>query len=166
MRRLTSSEHTRDAGYPAQFAASAADDAFEVFHEARNEVVFFPGALELLSSLADTYLLGALSNGNADLKKIGIDDLFAFHHSAESVGRRKPAPDMFLAALKSAQTNPDRALHVGDHPLEDIHAARETGLHAIWANLLDTQWPSELPDHPHRIHNLHEITDLLPLIDD
>lgn len=166
LRREAMAQAFREAGYPTQHAAKAAEEAFEVFHEARNQVVFFPGALELLSALADTYMLGALSNGNADLKKIGIDDLFAFHHSAETVGKRKPAPDMFLAALKSARTGPDRALHVGDHPREDVHAARETGLHAIWANLLDTQWPDDLPGHPHRIHNLHEITDLLPLIDD
>ena len=44
-------------------------------------------------------------------------------------------------------------------------AAREHGMHAIWANLLDQPWPDELPTHPHRIHNLHELSDLIALLD-
>ena len=75
-----------------------------MFHDARNRVTFFPGALEVLETLADSYTLGALSNGNADLKRIGIRELFGFHHSAESIGRRKPEPDMFRAALRSPRS--------------------------------------------------------------
>ena len=153
------------AGYPRREALGHATDAFHVFHEARNEVVFFPGALEILELLADTYELGALSNGNADLERIGIDHLFSFHHSAETVGRRKPAPDMFQAALTSTGVPAERALHVGDHPEEDVQAAREHGWHAVWANLLDLDWPDHLPRHPHRIHNLHELGDLIALLE-
>lgn len=154
------------AGYSSADVKAPAEEAFQVFMEARNEVVFFPGALEVLEALADSYELGALSNGNADLDRIGIGELFAFHHSAESVGRRKPEPDMFQAALKSARVSPESALHVGDHPVEDVDAARRHGFHAIWANLLDVDWPAELEEHPHRIHNLHELTELLPLLDE
>jgi HAD superfamily hydrolase (TIGR01509 family) len=153
------------AGYPKREAQQAARAAFDVFHEARNEVVFFPGALEILEKLAGSYELGALSNGNADLERIGIGDLFSFHHSAESVGRRKPAPDMFEAALRSAGAAPERALHVGDHPREDVAAARDHGWHAVWANLIDLDWPDDLAEHPHRIHNLHELNDLVTLLD-
>ena len=166
LRRDAMARAFREAGFCSADAAKAAAAAFEVFHEARNEVVFFPGALEVLESLADSYVLGALSNGNADLRRIGIHDLFAFHHSAESVGKRKPAPDMFHAALRSALARPQQSLHVGDHPLEDVDAARRHGMHAIWANLLSRKWPLELDDHPHQIHNLHELTELLPLLDD
>lgn len=166
LRRAALARTFEQGGFPAREAAAIADEAFAIFHEARNEVVFFPGAVDVLEALADSYVLGALSNGNADLKRIGIDDLFAFHHSAESVGRRKPDPDMFQAALLSAGASAGQSLHVGDHPLEDVDAARRHGFKAIWANLLDRKWPSELDHHPHHIHNLHEITDLLPLIDD
>ena len=165
LRRDALAQGFREAGYCTNEAAQLADQSFRVFHDARNEVVFFPGALEVLEMLADSYQLGALSNGNADLRKIGIHDLFDFHHSAESVGRRKPEPDMFLAALKSAGVSAHQAVHVGDHPEEDIHAARRQGFHAVWANLLDQSWPEHLDQHPHRIHNLHELSDLLAMID-
>lgn len=166
LRRDAMLQGFRQAGYGQGAARDGAEEALDVFLEARNRVVFFPGALEVLETLADSYTLGALSNGNADLGRIGIDGLFAFHHSAETVGRRKPEPDMFRAALESAGVRPDQALHVGDHPVEDVDAARRHGFHAIWANLLDLHWPGELDEHPHRVHNLHEITELLPLIDD
>ena len=118
-------------GFSTNEARKIAEEAFLVFHRARNQVTFFPGALGVLEQLADSYQLGALTNGNADLQQIGIAELFTFHHSAETIGKRKPAPDMFLAALASAGVDASQAVHVGDHPLEDVHAAREHGMHAI-----------------------------------
>ncbi|MCG8393160.1 MAG: HAD family hydrolase [Pseudomonadales bacterium] len=153
-------------GYSRSEARQIAEQAFLVFHRARNQVTFFPGAREVLETLADSYLLGALTNGNADLQQIGIADLFAFHHSAETIGKRKPAPDMFQAALGSAGVSAGQAMHVGDHPLEDVNAAREHGMHAVWANLIDLDWPVELERPRHHIHNLYELTDLVPLFDD
>ncbi|MEQ3724757.1 HAD family hydrolase [Alcanivorax sp.] len=155
-----------DHGFAHAEAQRIALNAFTVFHEARNQVSFFPGAREVLEQLADSYTLGALTNGNADLKMIGIADLFAFHHSAETIGKRKPAPDMFHAALHSAGVQAHQAVHVGDHPLEDVHAAREHGMHTVWANLIDLTWPVELDRPRHHIHNLHELPDLVPLFDD
>jgi putative hydrolase of the HAD superfamily len=155
-----------DAGFSNAEARKIALDAFAVFHQARNQVSFFPGARDVLETLADSYQLGALTNGNADLRQIGIAELFAFHHSAETIGKRKPAPDMFHAALESAGVQAHQAVHVGDHPLEDVHAAREHGMHAVWANLIDLAWPVELDRPRHHIHNLHELPDLVPLFDD
>lgn len=154
------------AGFGEQEARHIAAEAFLVFHDARNTVTFFPGAMDVLEALADSYTLGALSNGNADLTRIGIGDLFAFHHTAESIGKRKPAPDMFHAALRSAGVPATQALHVGDHPQEDIQAALDQGFHAVWANLVDLPWPDTLLQPNHHIHHLRELPDLLPLFDD
>lgn len=155
----------RRAGYSEHDARQFAQQAFDVFHEARNQVDLFPGALELLESLSDRYALGALSNGNADLRKAGLSDLFHFHHSAESVGKRKPAPDMFHAALESAGTGAHQSLHIGDHPVEDIGAALDVGFDAIWANLLGLEWPSQLPRHPHQVSSLEELQQLIEQLD-
>lgn len=165
LRRDAMAEAFMAAGFEDKEARHIAADAFLVFHEARNRVSFFPGALEVLETLADSYTLGALSNGNSDLKRIGIADLFQFHHSAESIGRRKPEPDMFRAALRSAGVAPDQALHVGDHPVEDVDAARRHGFQAVWANLIDLDWPDDLDRPDHHIHHLRELPDLLPLLD-
>lgn len=165
LRRDALARGFRDAGYSDAEATRVAQQAFDVFHEARNQVMLFPGAREILTHLADRYILGALTNGNADLRLIGLADLFAFHHSSETIGRRKPEPDMFLAALKSSGSRADQALHIGDHPLEDVGAALEHGFGAVWANLLSQRWPQELPEHPHRIQTLPELRDLVTLLD-
>lgn len=152
-------------GFNEAEARRIAMDAFKVFHTARNQVRFFPGARTVLEQLAGHYVLGALTNGNADLKLIGIDDLFAFHHSAETLGKRKPAPDMFAAALRDADVSPSQAMHIGDHPLEDVHAAREHGMHAVWANLVEMDWPVELERPRHHILTLDEIPGLAASFD-
>ena len=138
-----------DAGHPHLEATQHSEAAFSVFHAARNDVTLFPQVRDILEQLAQHYTLGSLTNGNADLNRIGLGDLFAFQHSAESVGRRKPEPDIFNAALLSAGVQPHEVLHIGDHPHEDVQAARDHGWHAAWANLLGRQWPESLqaPDY-------------------
>lgn len=155
----------QDNGISPSDAEQAAKEAFEVFYRERNQVTFFPGARHVLETLADSYMLGAISNGNANLELIGIRDLFDFHHCAESVGEAKPAAAIFHAALDSAGVVATDALHVGDHPSEDIDGARRAGFATIWANLLDQHWPPELLAPAWRIRHLHELTDLVPLLD-
>lgn len=162
----TLSQTLTQNGIAQQEANQAAQAAFDVFYHERNQVTFFPGALKVLETLADSYMLGALSNGNANLELIGIHDLFEFHHSAESVGEAKPAAAIFLAALSSAGVTARDALHVGDHPSEDIDGARRAGFATIWANLTDQTWPADLAAPAWCIRHLHELTDLVPLLDD
>lgn len=111
---------------------SVANEAIEVFLKARNEIEFFDGALEALQALADQYTLGALSNGNADVKRLGLSDVFSFAYSAEQVGAPKPEPALFEAALKHAEVNPEQMIYVGDDPELDVDAANRHGIHTIW----------------------------------
>ena len=155
-----------NAGFDTTTARQQAEQAFAVFHEARNQVKLFPDVRPVLEQLANRYQLGALTNGNADLKKIGLDDLFAFHHSAETIGRRKPAPDMFAAALACAGVSADQAVHMGDHPEEDVLAAQQHGFRAIWADLLDTPWPAHLAAPAWRIRHWRELPAVLEQMDE
>lgn len=130
-------------GLSSSDARSEAERAFEIFHAARNQVELFPGAAEVLERLAERFVLGALTNGNADVERVGLGNAFRFQYSSESIGRRKPAPDMFVAALARAEVEAGDAVHVGDHPLEDVDAARRVGMQAVWANPLRLAWPEE-----------------------
>ena len=47
-------------------SAAVARQAFDVFLEARHDVTYFEHALETLEALSARYVMGALSNGNAD----------------------------------------------------------------------------------------------------
>jgi HAD superfamily hydrolase (TIGR01509 family) len=120
-----------------QSAASYAQGAMEIFLAARNEVVFFEGALDTLRDVAQTFQLGAITNGNADIYRLGLNDCFDFAFSAEQVGAPKPAPDLFHAALEHTGCEPAQMVYVGDDPIKDIDAANEVGLHTIWMRSMD-----------------------------
>ena len=106
--------------------------AFELFIHHRHQVDYYPQALQTLANLAERYALVALSNGNADIERLGLSHLFKESFSAAKVGRSKPAPDMFHAALEWAGAEPAAAVHVGDHPRDDIAAADAVGMHTVW----------------------------------
>jgi len=135
------------SGYAPTRACDLARDAFEAFIAARHEVELFPDALETLAALSSRYLLGALSNGNADIARIGIDRHFAFHLSAADVGRKKPHPAMFEAALERAGTQPEETLHVGDHLEDDVSGAAGAGILPVWLNRGGIPKPGGLPEH-------------------
>jgi len=112
-----------------------AEQAVEVFLQGRHEVVYFDHAISLLENLAKQYTLAALSNGNADISRLGIGKYFSFSYSSADVNASKPAPDMFMAALRHLDIAPEEAVHVGDHPENDVRAAAMVGLGAIWLNI-------------------------------
>ena len=60
-------------------------------------ILFFQMAA--VQQLAGHYVLGTLTNGNADIQRLGLSDYFSFSFSAEQVGAPKPAPNLFHAAL-------------------------------------------------------------------
>lgn len=149
------------AGLAEPAARDLAQAALAVFLEHRNAVTFFPGALELLETLAGRYRLAALTNGNADLARIGADHLFDVVLSSESVGRAKPDPAMFRRALADTGVAAGEALHVGDHPEQDVLAARSHGLGAVWANPLRLPRPCALPDDVPAFEDFGELEQLL-----
>jgi|TARA_B110000483_G_scaffold58064_1_gene72638 putative hydrolase of the HAD superfamily len=113
-------------------AATHAEGAMEIFLTARNEVEFFEGALDTLRNVAQSFQLGAITNGNADIYRLGLNDCFSFAFSAEQVGAPKPSPDLFHAALAHTGCEPAQMVYVGDDPVKDVDAANNVGLHTIW----------------------------------
>jgi len=122
----------RRLGLAEAQARNHAADAFQAFLEARQQVVFFEAALESLAELATSYRLAALTNGNADVVRIGLDRYFSFALSAADVRASKPAPDIFRAALDAAGVRPEESIHVGDNPVDDVQGASAVGMHTIW----------------------------------
>ena len=49
---------------------------------------------------------------------------------SSETGRRKPAPDLYLAALEAIGTTPERTLFVGDRVREDYEGPRAVGMRA------------------------------------
>ena len=121
-----------DSGLETSQAEQLAAAAMAVFLQAINQVIFYPGTFAALSELAEDYILCALTNGNADIKKLGLDHLFEFSLSAEQVGAAKPDPTLFEAALKRTNIKAHEMIYVGDDPLLDVDAAAQLGIRTIW----------------------------------
>lgn len=148
-------------GHAAGYGDAYVDDAFEVFDEARNDVTLFPEARPALVSLRERFVLIAVTNGNANLDRIGIRDLFDGVVSAAMAGAAKPARPIFDKAVEAGGASAAQTLHVGDHPLYDVHGARDAGLKAIWVNRNGDEWPHEYLEPDAEVQHLGELDGLL-----
>ncbi|MBA6413292.1 HAD family hydrolase [Parahaliea sp. F7430] len=163
LRIQTLYELQRVAGYSEEEAQRGAEQAFKVFLEQRQAVELYPEALEVLAVLASRYRLGALTNGNADIYKTEAARFFDFAFLAEDVGASKPAPDMFLAALKHCDLKANNTIHIGDSPEHDIQGAQAVGMYTVWMNPAQQAWPGG--ESPHRvITNLRELPEAIASI--
>jgi FMN hydrolase / 5-amino-6-(5-phospho-D-ribitylamino)uracil phosphatase len=141
MRRLTLEHALREAGDdPAR-----ADEGFEVFFAARNAVECFPDAIDALRRLAARVPLLALSNGNADLARVGLDMHFRGSLSACRHGVPKPSACIFHAACRELGHAPHEVLHVGDDIALDVLGAQRAGLRSCWINRDGLAWPDAHP---------------------
>jgi 2-haloalkanoic acid dehalogenase type II len=138
-------ELQRAAGFAETEAREGANAAFAVFLEVRHSVTLYEEALDVLSLLAKTYTLGALTNGNADIYKTDAGEYFDFAFLAEDIGVSKPAPDIFHAALERAQVSANEIVHVGDNPEHDVLGAQQVGMHTVWMNSQAQEWPGGTP---------------------
>jgi putative hydrolase of the HAD superfamily len=127
----------------AGLASSLADEALEVFFAARNRVEFYEDVRPSLLRLRARYRLFAVSNGNADLQRCGIADLFAGHVTASAAGAAKPDARIFAALLAMAGVEAHQVLHIGDDPLADVVGATRAGMQAVWLNRDAREWPSQ-----------------------
>jgi len=152
-------ESVRLALYRAGEDPMLADPAFEVFFTERQRVILFADALPALDFLAARYPLVAITNGNADLQRIGLARYFRASISAREFGVGKPDPRIFHAAAGAVDLWPDNVLHIGDDATLDALGALNAGMQAAWVNRRDAAWPHEPEPHVTVAH-LSELVDL------
>ena len=153
-----------ESGYSHSWSRQAAESAFEVFLEARHQVTFFPLVIEVLEELSRTFRLAALSNGNANVYRLGLGKYFSFGLNAENIGIGKPHPAMFEQALERLELSPDQVIHVGDNPDDDIVGAQKLGIHTVWVNPDQLDWPSDTPRPSAEIACMEQLPDSIALI--
>jgi putative hydrolase of the HAD superfamily len=157
LRRRTLAKVAIDSGYGDELVEAA----FEIFDVARNRIEFFPDVLPALESLSTRYRLVAVTNGNANLLKIGIRHLFHDVVTAVDAGVAKPAEPIFAEAARRAGVQRDSILHVGDHPEIDVEGARSAGLRSAWMNRIGADWPAHLPQPDVVLTSMSDLHDLL-----
>ena len=144
-------------------ADALAQDAVAEFLRWRHRVELFPDALPALAKLKATYTLAALTNGNADYRRLGLARYFAFGYCAADVGGRKPQPAMFQRALAHAGVAAAEAVHVGDHLVDDVQGAHAVGMATVWLN---RRQADESADADVTVTSLAELPAALAAMDD
>jgi FMN hydrolase / 5-amino-6-(5-phospho-D-ribitylamino)uracil phosphatase len=157
LRIASLAQHARECGYDE----SIAEAAFEIFFAARNQVDMFPDVRAALKRLRARYSLGSLSNGNADLGRIGVADLFDVSLNARSMGAAKPARRCFEQLVGALRLEPHQVIYVGDDPLLDVEAARAVGLRTAWMNRTRQVWPAPLAPADIQVTDCTELADQL-----
>ena len=122
--------------------------AYEVFYAERLRVELYADARPALAWLAQRYPVVALSNGNADIQRVGLGEFFHAGFSAQAFGLGKPDARFFHAAAQAAGVAPREVLHVGDDAALDVVGALDAGLQTVWVNRAGHDWTHET----HRPH--------------
>lgn len=129
-----------------------AEDAFDVFFAERQRVELFEDALPALGWLSERFPVIAVSNGNADVQRVGIGQHFRASISAKEFGVAKPDVRIFHAAALAANVPPAAVLHIGDDAHLDGVGALQAGMQLAWVNRSDAPWAHH-PLTPHLIVN-------------
>lgn len=124
----------------------------------------FPGLHPLLQDLQRRQVkLGVITNGRgafqmANIRALGIESFFTVILVSEWEGISKPDAKLFGRALHKLGVAAERSVYIGDHPHNDVYAAKQAGMKAIWKK--DPHWPQ--PDEADGV--IAELPELLSLI--
>ncbi len=161
LRKKSFSELSTELGYTAEQQQQFINNAFELYIKERNKVSLYKDVIPTLEILKSRYRLGAVSNGNADIYRIGLGQWFDFSWSAADAGQQKPHPLVFKSLLEREQLTAEQVIHIGDDPITDIVGAWQSGIRAIWLNRNHRPWPESLNSPFIEIDQLNQLPALL-----
>ena len=141
--------------------SEVADKGFDIFYNARQDVSFYDDVFPALDRLSSKYRLGAITNGNANVEKVGLGHWIEHTVSAIDLQIAKPDKRIYQTLADRFDVPTEQILYVGDHPEYDVIGPQVAGLHSAWINREQQQWPQSLPLPKYQITNLYELEALL-----
>jgi FMN hydrolase / 5-amino-6-(5-phospho-D-ribitylamino)uracil phosphatase len=138
-----------------------AQEAFAVWHAARNQCVPFDDVIPSLQKLKPRFRLATLTNGNANLATIGLAHHFEVSLHAAALGCAKPDARAYNALAAALTLAPAEILFVGDEPHADIAGPRNVGMQTVWVNRGANDWPADLEPPDYTIAGFDELVRLL-----
>ncbi|GAB2789652.1 HAD family hydrolase [Halomonas shantousis] len=160
IRERAMGELIEEFGLPRSTAQLWAAAAVERFLDLRHELDTYPEVAEMLERFRGRYRLAAITNGNANLKRLALAQHFPVMIAAGELRAPKPDARPFLAALARLGTPASRALHVGDSWRDDALPAQRLGMQVAWIDV-HGQEERELPHGIHRLGHVRELPALL-----
>jgi putative hydrolase of the HAD superfamily len=120
-----------------------------------------PGTREALQRLAERYRLAVISNADGKIAKIlahcGIADCFESITDSGIVGKEKPHPAIFEAALHSLGVEADQSLYTGDVYCVDYLGSTSVGMQCVLFDVPGAYKDKGLP----RVESLEGLETLL-----
>ncbi|WP_339720832.1 HAD-IA family hydrolase [uncultured Paraglaciecola sp.] len=132
LRRLSLESGFSALGLVGDALDTATTKSFEHFYFQRSNFTLNRNIHSLLKDLAERLPLVAITNGNVDLKQIGLDEYFCRSFKANITLPMKPHKAMFDAAQSYLNIPHENILHVGDSLSKDVYGALKAGYQAAW----------------------------------
>lgn len=106
-----------------------------------------PGALESVSHMKQHYRVGLASGSPTEIIKAvlgitGLDQIFEVMIYGDEVARGKPAPDIYLEALKALGVRPEASLGIEDSA-NGLRSLKAAGMYAVAAPSPDFPLPDD-----------------------
>jgi putative hydrolase of the HAD superfamily len=137
---------------------------FQYYYD--HELETFPGALEVLRELDETYPLGIITNGPTDaqwrkINKFHLSEIFEVILVSGQLGIAKPDPRIFDVALEGLRVAPEETIMVGNSLEHDHRGAINAGIRFVWANHRGSDLPDGWPEPDYVVGSFAELKDLL-----
>ena len=120
-----------------------------------------PHTREVLERLGRKYPLGVISNADGKIAEIlgrcGIADCFKTITDSGIVGKEKPHPAIFDAAVRSLGVTPEESLYTGDVYSVDYLGATRFGMQAVLFDVAGAYKDDGLP----RVESLEQLESML-----
>jgi HAD superfamily hydrolase (TIGR01509 family) len=116
--------------------AKLACDVFFDEHVARHGVPLKPGVVELLADLSARQIPLAVATSTShararrQLEQVGLDRYFSVLVGGDEIARGKPAPDIYLEAIRRLGIHPASSFALEDSPA-GVRAAHAAGLNVL-----------------------------------
>ncbi|MEK5216045.1 HAD family hydrolase [Psychrobacillus sp. FSL H8-0487] len=125
----------------------------------------FDNLLLMLEKLKERkMLIGMITNGFGqfqmdNIMALGIEDYFQTILISEWEDVKKPDPQIFLRVADKLGLQPNECVFIGDHPDNDMRAAKHVGMKGIWKK--DMQWKDVDVQAEYVVDNLMEIPTII-----
>ncbi|MBU9722801.1 MULTISPECIES: HAD family hydrolase [Bacillaceae] len=129
--------------------------------EFKNHCIPFENLTSMLEKLKQhNFQLGMITNGYGqfqmdNIEALNIKKYFDAILISELEQIKKPNPQIFKRALERLEVSAEESIFVGDHPENDVKAAKNVGMIGVWKR--DHQWNEEEVHADYIISDLGEV---------